>query len=279
MLRATPDPLVHSIRFHDFPVVGIEPMTACTARSFPRHTHDQYGIGVIDSGGHASWSGRGQVRAGPGALICVNPGEVHDGHAIGKRPRHWRLLYIEPTWMAQASADVHDGKSRGFEFPAPVFNDERTRRLIDGAFACTSKAALASDLGLTCETVMLTLVARLHAPLHRRPANLDGPTGCIRRCRERIDADPAAHVTLADLAEDAGLSRYQLIRAFAGQLGITPHAYILQRRIALARRLIRACHPLAEVAAVAGFADQAHLTRCFKRYFGLTPRRYGLRTA
>jgi hypothetical protein len=50
------------IRFHDLPVAGIDPMTASTARAFPKHTHDQYGIGVIDSGGHASWSGRGQVE-------------------------------------------------------------------------------------------------------------------------------------------------------------------------------------------------------------------------
>jgi hypothetical protein len=67
------------VRFHDFPVAGIDAMTASTAHAFPRHTHDQYGIGVIDAGGHSSWSGRGQVEAGAGSLICVNPGEVHDG--------------------------------------------------------------------------------------------------------------------------------------------------------------------------------------------------------
>ena len=59
--------------------------------------------------------------------------------------------------------------------------------------------------------------------------------------RHRIDADPAAPVTLIELARDSGVSRYQLIRAFA-QVGLTPHAYILQRRIALAQRLIRAAH-------------------------------------
>jgi hypothetical protein len=80
------------IRFHQFPLPGIDAMTATTSRSFPRHTHDQYGIGVIDSGGHASLSGRGQVEAGSGSLIFVNPGEVHDGRPIGGRPRGWRML-------------------------------------------------------------------------------------------------------------------------------------------------------------------------------------------
>src|SRR5678816_1843208 len=86
-------PVSDAIAFHAFPLAGIDPMTASTARAFPRHTHDQYGIGVIDAGGHASWSGRGQVEAAPGHFISVNPGEVHDGRAIGGRPRTWRILY------------------------------------------------------------------------------------------------------------------------------------------------------------------------------------------
>lgn len=96
------------ILFHDFPVAGVDPMTASTTRSFPRHTHDQYGIGVIDSGAHVSWSDRGQVEAGPGNLICVNPGEVHDGRAIGQRSRSWRLLYLEPALVEEVCADILD---------------------------------------------------------------------------------------------------------------------------------------------------------------------------
>jgi AraC-like DNA-binding protein len=79
---------------------------------------------------------------------------------------------------------------------------------------------------------------------------------------------------LIELAKESGLSRYQLIRAFARELGLTPHAYILQRRIALAQRLIRCGSDLAEVAVRAGFYDQSHLTRWFVRQFGVTPSRY-----
>jgi AraC-like DNA-binding protein len=106
---------------------------------------------------------------------------------------------------------------------------------------------------------------------------MQGPAPCIQRARCRIDDDPAALLTLATLAKEAGLSRYQLIRGFARELGLTPHAYILQRRIALARRLIRSGHDLAEVALTSGFCDQSHLNRCFVRHFGVTPGRYGCR--
>jgi len=127
---------------------------------------------------------------------------------------------------------------------------------------------------MTCETAILHLVARLGAHSTASPRNEAGPTACIRRARDRIDADPAAPLTLLDLAGEAGLSRYQLLRAFARELGLTPHAYILQRRIALARRRIRAGDAPADAAVVAGFFDQSHLTRCFVRQFGVTPGRY-----
>ena len=102
---------------------------------------------------------------------------------------------------------------------------------------------------------------------HERAAVTAGVTAA----RERIDDDPAAGQTLADLAAAAGLSRYQFLRAFTRLTGLPPHAYLLQRRVQHARRLVRGGLPLAEAAAASGFADQSHMTRCFARSFGLTP--------
>jgi AraC-like DNA-binding protein len=87
---------------------------------------------------------------------------------------------------------------------------------------------------------------------------------------------PAANLTLASLAAEISTSRYQLLRAFSRERGLTPHAYIVQQRLALARRLIRAGSPLVDAASATGFSDQSHLTRMFARQFGVTPARYGL---
>lgn len=262
------------IRFYPFPLAQIDPMSATTARSFPRHTHDQYGIGMVDAGGHASWSGRGQVEAGPGSFICVNPGEVHDGQAIGRQVRSWRMLYFEPTLMEQTRRDILEDANTFLTFAAPVFADDSMRRSFDTVFAYASAAPRET---MACETAVLNLVARLG--VHSTCSNDNQQsTACIRRARSRIDDDPAAPLTLVDLAKEVDLSRYQLIRGFARELGLPPHAYILQRRIALARRLIRSGRALAEVAAMAGFYDQSHLTRCFVRQFGVTPSRYAAAT-
>src|SRR5437773_2445291 len=76
---------------------------------------------------------------------------------------------------------------------------------------------------------------------------------------------------LAGIAADTGLSRYQLVRSFRTEVGMPPYAWLAQHRVFRARMLLeRGCRP-AEAAALTGFADQAHLTRWFRRVVGVTP--------
>jgi AraC-like DNA-binding protein len=268
--------MVERITYFESAFAGIDAMSATTSRTYPKHTHDQFGIGVIDSGGHASLSSRGQVEAGTGSLIFVNPGEVHDGRALGGRPRSWRMLYFEPAAMYALRDDVLEGTTDVPFFAAPVFADEQLRRAFDTGFASALQHGQ-SGCEMMAETAVLRLVSQLAVNQSCKKQKSSQSTVSIRRIRDRIDADPAALLTLTSLAAEAGTSRYQLLRAFARELGLTPHAYIVQRRIALARQLIRAGSALVDAAAAAGFSDQSHLTRVFARQFGVTPARYRLR--
>ena len=269
--------VVESISYFKIAIQGVDAMSATTARTFPRHTHDQYGIGVIDVGGHASLSGQGQVEAGAGSLIFVNPGEVHDGRALGGRPRSWRMLYLEPAAMLAARADVLEGAPAAPTFAAPVLANERLRAAFDVAFNTATRRGSGGEIA--AETATLQLAAHLAVNLSSKDKAPGEATASIRRARERIDADPTAPLTLNILAAEIGTSRFQLLRAFARELGLTPHAYIIQQRLALARRLIRAGSTLVEAAASAGFCDQSHLTRAFARQFGVTPARYRSRAS
>src|SRR3546814_19206 len=82
--------LVRSVHGGDITVVD-----AHSDRSFARHAHDTFGIGLITEGAQRSWSGRGAVEAACGQLITVNPGEVHDGKPVGPA-RSWSMLYLSP---------------------------------------------------------------------------------------------------------------------------------------------------------------------------------------
>ncbi|WP_457422975.1 AraC family transcriptional regulator [Roseateles sp. P5_E7] len=242
-------------------VDGVEVVVADSALAFGRHTHDEFGIGLIERGAQKSASGRGVVEAGAGDLITVNPGEVHDGKPFDASGRRWRMLYVNPARLLDAAGDIAPGAS--FEFTAPVIRDAvlvaRFRTLFD---------AVTESESLRSETALLALTARLLRP---SPTERAAVGAGVTAARERIDDDPAAGQTLADLAANADLSRYQFLRAFTRLTGLPPHAYLLQRRVQRARQLVRGGLPLAEAAAASGFSDQSHMTRCFARSFGLTP--------
>jgi AraC-like DNA-binding protein len=272
---------------------GVQAVAAATHHAFARHWHEQYGVGVIHQGAHKSASGRGMVEAGAGDIITVNPGEVHDGAPVGDSGRSWRMLYFEPSIVLGAFAEMREGASHGREFPNPVVNDARAAAMFgrlfetmtgsgDGASGTnaissgmneSSSGTNGSSSGMRGEELLLALLAGIARERGAAEAPRPAPAA-IGRAKGRIDDAPAAAITLADLARESGLSRFQVLRGFVRATGFTPHAYLTQRRIDLARRLIAGRVPLAEAAAASGFADQSHMTRTFVRKYGVSPGAY-----
>jgi AraC-like DNA-binding protein len=259
----------HASRILKCAMPDVHAVEACSAHSFPRHTHDQFGIGLIAAGAQKSMSGRGMVEAGSGMVITVNPGEVHDGVPIGEAGRSWNMLYFEPG----ALQDVFDGLDRkhgAFEFHHPVVDSgDLARRFARLYRAMTARG----ESPIAAEEMALLLMDWL-VPSTRTVSDT-GSSG-IGCARERIEDSPADDVSLSELAVLCGLSRFQFLRSFARETGLTPHAYLLQRRVALARKLIGKGVPLSEAAVESGFFDQSHLTRHFTRILGITPGAYAL---
>lgn len=251
-------------------LAGVEAVRAETGHSFPKHTHDQFGIGIIEAGAQTSLSGRGTVQAEAGDVISVNPNEVHDGLPIGES-RAWSMLYFDPRLIRDLLRDVGEGRFGAVEFPSPVIRD--------GEMAVHFKTLFSLLIEDRAENAFLRdgLLLSLLAAVMRegsRTLREDAVPAVISRARDRIDDDPAAPLTLAELAELCGLSHFRFLRAFTKATGLTPHAYLVQRRIHEARRLIAAGTSLAEAAFASGFSDQSHMTRLFVRNFGVSPGAY-----
>lgn len=258
--------------------LGMEMVEAQSSRHFGRHIHDDFGIGLILGGAQRSASGRGQVEAMAGDLISVNPGEVHDGMPVGDGPRCWHMLYFSQERMAAALADMVDSTGNPVqELAYPVLRHTQARRRFLALYQAAVEASIGGDPLAVDETLPLLLTHLLDRPL---PAPVAAHTlvGRANRAKAMIDDAPQAPLSLADLAREAGLSRFQLVRAFAGLTGLTPHAYLVQRRILRARQFIAKGMSLANAALACGFADQSHMTRCFVRNFGFSPGSYALQS-
>ena len=257
----------HRITQHKSALPGIEVMTLLTDRAFPRHAHDHLGIGVMTGGAQRSWSGVGPVESGAGDIITVNPGEMHDGLPIGGQPRGWRMLYLDPALAA------HDcgGPAGRVEMARPALRDPVLAGHFARVFACLTAAA---PDRLAAEEALLGCLVHALGRHGARRQPLGGAAPAIARARQRLDDAPELPATLAELAALEGVSRYQLLRAFVRETDATPHAYLVQRRVRLARRCLASGMAVADAAAQAGFADQSHLTRAFVRQLGVTPGRY-----
>ncbi|HEJ8502607.1 TPA: AraC family transcriptional regulator [Klebsiella oxytoca] len=258
---------LHHVQQHRLAMPGLEAISLATDQRFPRHSHDQFGIGIFTQGAQYSWSHLGKIEAVAGNIIMVNPGEMHDGIPLDG-PRSWQMVYLDPERVV----DELQGEMKAEEILLrPVVEDPMLRGQMQRLFR--EIVASAPDDAAVEEALLLCLmqVCQFHL-CARRPGKIGSPA--IVLARQYLDDAPEEKISLEALARLCGLSRFQLIRGFARATGITPHAYLIQSRVRLARRLLMEGHSLADTAFMAGFADQSHLTRAFQKQFAVTPGSY-----
>ncbi|TPK28243.1 AraC family transcriptional regulator [Mesorhizobium sp. B2-5-3] len=234
--------------------------------AFDLHRHDTYAIGVTLQGVQ-SFRYRGAVRHSlPGQIIVLHPDELHDGGAGTEDGLRYRILYLEPSLML----DCLGGASLPFVRQA-VVADERLR------------ATLLSALGPLEEELDELFVADFLAQLMQGLARHAGqPARAVpgtawraaALARDYLTENSARPVRSDELEAVTGFDRYALSRHFRAAFSTSPHRFLLMRRLQRARRMIAAGEPLAQIAAEAGFSDQSHFNRQFKKAFGMTPGRW-----
>jgi AraC-like DNA-binding protein len=240
---------------------------------YNRHAHETYTFALIEAGTEVFDYGGSVLRAGTGSVALLNPEMVHTGHAETPAGWSYRVLYPTAGVVAAVAADL--GWRRGTpSFPQTVVYDARSARLLRGAHIAAEHGDRLASSSLLRGALAGLLCAHSEPGLARAPertreasAAVHAVTGLLA---ERI-ADPPS---LDELAQVTGMSPFTLLRAFRGQTGLPPHAYLNQLRVRLARRMLDRGVPPAEVAVAVGFADQAHLTRHFKRIMGVPPGAY-----
>ncbi|MEM7522633.1 MAG: AraC family transcriptional regulator [Pseudomonadota bacterium] len=119
------------------------------------------------------------------------------------------------------------------------------------------------------------ILAAFGAPSHRRDGERGLSAAEARRLTEFIDAELATNFNLSEMARALGREPYNLIRACREATGLTPHQYVIQRRISRARQYLEQTdNQIVDIALATGFASQSHLTSTFTKHVGVPPGAY-----
>jgi AraC family transcriptional regulator len=236
--------------------------------TLPDHTHSHARLVFVLSGEFAERSDGCQRVCCGGDVLLRRPGERHS-ESFGPQAVVAISVSLEPCWCQQwqhhqislsRSLSLQSGSAAGLA------------ARLDAEFEGEDTAS-----GLAIEAILLETIVEVTRDLQRATEHTMPPW--IERAVEFIHSEHRRSLTLAEIGRAAGVHPVHLARMFRKAHGCSVGEYVRRLRITTARvALVNSSAPLADIAAMAGFADQSHLCRTFRRLVGVTPGRYRLLT-
>jgi len=261
--------LVDIWRPRDFASIELHRGSGITLE-YPRHWHDEFYLcAILDGAAYVDCPGR-SIFTPRGTLAMVPSGEVH---ANRKLECTFRCIFMEFKALQGALEQFMEQNIPGLNFRTKLIDDAPTI----ASFLQLHRSLEKPSSRLGRDHSLLIFLHKLLARHSTASITLsrDGDEdSAVRRSKKFLDEHYAERVSLQELARLVGLSPYHLNRSFCRKIGMPPHAYQLQMRIARAKSALRAGSSIAGVALATGFADQSHFTRVFKRLVGDTPAQY-----
>lgn len=227
-----------------------------TTHAYPSHTHDAWTLLIVDAGTVRYDLDRHEHGALRSQVTLLPPGVPHDGRSV--RPFRKRVLYLASDTLTGIGAAVDH----------PSLDDPLLRHRIHQLH----QSLRTEDLEAQTRFALIRDRLRRHLRLPVTPP--PAKRSVARSLRDLLDARLPVTPTLDEAAAELNVHPVSLVRAFTREFGIPPHRYVTGRRLELARRFLLAGHPPATTATMAGFYDQAHLTRHFTKLLGIGPGRY-----
>jgi AraC-like DNA-binding protein len=239
--------------------------------SYAPHAHDADCLAVITRGQLRIRAGGREFIARQGDMFAANADVLHAGWPIDDAGWSLRTMYVDLDRL-RGVLTGEPVTSTGTLCGPHLQDPELAARLV-AAHECSEGIAS----GLRRDEALVGFTDRLFARYVRplRPEDRAGSAPrAVRLAREFLDAHVDTRISLQDLARITGLPPSRLLRAFGRAHRHSPHAYPRQVRLRHATTLIRGGTSISDAAASAGFADQAHFTRLFRRTMGIPPGAY-----
>jgi AraC-like DNA-binding protein len=233
--------------------------------AFSPHRHDTYTVALTVAGVQA-FNYRREVRYSlPGQVLVLHPDELHDGHCHDEAGFSYRAAYVPPSHIQAVLG--------GAQLPFVVNGVSTDPGLIAAAFRMVVDCA-ADDDPAAYEDALYDLAHAMNIAAGRSTSGRTANRTAVMQAREFLESAVVVGTRLEELERVSGCDRWQLSRDFRALLGTSPYRYLQYRRVDFAKRLLREGATLADAAHGAGFADQSHFGRTFRKAVGLTPKEW-----
>lgn len=230
---------------------------------YKKHSHKEYAIGVTLRGiQHYNLDGSLQLSYQNGVML-FNPEQAHDGMAHDEAGLDYVMLYIEPTLFLEILE-----KKDIVRFSSPiVYNYKLEQRILN-----LSNAILRGKDEALCNELLLSLAdsfTQTNLYISYKKDNT-----IIRKAKDMIYCSLENVLRLDDICKELDMSKFQFIRLFKANTGISPYQYFLNCKVELAKQLIEKSKDIYSAVAECGFVDLTHLNKHFKSIYGITAFEY-----
>lgn len=240
-------------------------------QKFPNHFHEYYVIGFVENGQRYLSCKNQEYIIETGDLLLFNPHDNHTCKQVNNETLDYRCINIQPEIMSKIVYETTGKEYLPYFSQQVVFHSDLFSSLSELHFMIMQE-----EKDFKKEEIFFFLIGQLIKEYTQSTLAviMSEPSVEVKTVCEFLEKNYTKNITLNDLSDLTGLSKYYLLRSFTKQKGISPYSYLETIRINKAKKLLEECIPPIDVALQTGFSDQSHFSRFFKKYIGLTPKQY-----
>lgn len=231
--------------------------------TYKKHSHQEYSIGVTLKGIQGYHLKGERKQSYQNGVMFFNPEENHDGMSNGVQGLEYIMLYIKPEQLLEATNQKHM-----VQFKEPiVYNNKIAQNILQLA-----KSIFNGSDDVICYEHFQNLVDGLKRDTYYDEFNVDNVK--LKLAKDIIKNNVSTSFKLDFICSELNLSKYQFIRFFKQQTGITPYQYYINYKAEVAKHIIEKSKDIYLAIAECAFVDLAHLNKVFKYRYGVTAYQY-----
>lgn len=238
------------------------------AYALRKHSHDTLSLGFVEKGSSKILCHSLEFDLSLNQAILIPVDAIHLCEPLDPDKFKFRMLFVSPRWLYETFG-IEPGV---FQAQTAFLSQEDLGR----------KTAFFKDFEtgqgqFFDETNAIFFIARLlFSTFRMEPAKDSPPTP--KKAMDQIKAYMDNHFTsdiqLTDLENLVEISKFSILRQFKKDFKLTPHAYLINKRINQAKNLLTKGQTVADTAVECGFFDQSHFVKTFKSFVGINPAAY-----